>query len=169
LLCQSVERKILNYSTKLEFKTKKIVIVHFVAASPSCATSLLKILKEVSHVYIFHHVCVFSYTYICKVMNQEPGQLSDRALGYGLDEGGSSPGRGWEFFSSPPRSDRIWSPPSLLSIPGALSLGVKRPGREADYSPPSNAEVKNTWSYTSTPTVGVHGVELSLKHRENFT
>jgi hypothetical protein len=27
-------------------------------------------------------------------------------------------------------------------VPGALSLGVKQPGREADYSPPSSAEVK---------------------------
>jgi len=35
---------------------------------------------------------------------------------------------------------------------GAPSLEVKRPGREADHSPPSNAEVKNAWSYTSTPT-----------------
>jgi hypothetical protein len=33
----------------------------------------------------------------------------------------------------------------------ALSPGVKWPGREADYSPPSSAEVKNAWSYTSTP------------------
>jgi len=35
-------------------------------------------------------------------------------------------------------------------VPGALSLGVKRPGRETDHSPPSSAEVKNAWSYTST-------------------
>jgi hypothetical protein len=28
--------------------------------------------------------------------------------------GGLSPGRGWEFFSSPPRPDRLWGPPSLL-------------------------------------------------------
>jgi hypothetical protein len=36
------------------------------------------------------------------------------ALGYGLDyRGGSSPGRGWELFSSPPRPDRLWGPPSL--------------------------------------------------------
>jgi hypothetical protein len=28
--------------------------------------------------------------------------------------GGSSPGRGWEFFSSPLRSDRRWRPPNLL-------------------------------------------------------
>jgi hypothetical protein len=32
-----------------------------------------------------------------------------------------------------------------------LSLGVKRPGREADHSHPSGAEIKNVWSYTSTP------------------
>jgi len=27
----------------------------------------------------------------------------------------SSYGRGWEFFSSPPRPDLLWSTPSLLS------------------------------------------------------
>jgi hypothetical protein len=31
-------------------------------------------------------------------------------------------------------------------VRGALSLGVKRPGREADYSPPSSAEVKKKFS-----------------------
>jgi len=25
------------------------------------------------------------------------------------------PGRGWEFFSSPPRPERLWGPPTLLS------------------------------------------------------
>jgi hypothetical protein len=29
--------------------------------------------------------------------------------------------------------------------------GVKRQGREADHSPPTNAEVKKMWIYTSTP------------------
>jgi hypothetical protein len=43
----------------------------------------------------------------------------------------------------------------------ALSLGVKRPGRKADHSPPSSAEVKNAWSYTSTPSIRLHGVVLS--------
>jgi hypothetical protein len=52
--------------------------------------------------------------------------------------------RGWEFFSSPPRPKRLCVPSSLLSnwVPGALSLGLKRPGREADHSPPTSAEVK---------------------------
>jgi len=26
---------------------------------------------------------------------------------------GFESGRGWEFFSSPPRRDRLWGPPSL--------------------------------------------------------
>jgi hypothetical protein len=46
-------------------------------------------------------------------------------------------------------------------VPGALSLRVKRPEREADHSPPSNAEIKNAWNYTSTPPIRLHGVVLS--------
>jgi len=36
-------------------------------------------------------------------------------LGYGLVNLGSIPGRRWEFFSSSPRTDLLWGPPSLLS------------------------------------------------------
>jgi hypothetical protein len=56
---------------------------------------------------------------------------------------------GTRIFSSPRRPDRFWGPPSLLS--NGLSPGVKRPGHEADYSPPASAEVKKIWIYTSTP------------------
>jgi hypothetical protein len=28
---------------------------------------------------------------------------------------GSIPGGGWEFFSRPPRPERLWGPPSVLS------------------------------------------------------
>jgi hypothetical protein len=47
----------------------------------------------------------------------------------------------------------LWGPPNILSngYQGALSREVKRPGREADYSPQASAEVKNMWIYTSTP------------------
>jgi hypothetical protein len=34
---------------------------------------------------------------------------------------------------------------------GASFLGVKRQGREADHSPPTSAEVKKMWIYTTTP------------------
>jgi len=30
-------------------------------------------------------------------------------------------------------------------------LGIKRPGLEADHSPPFSPKVKNAWSYASTP------------------
>jgi hypothetical protein len=34
---------------------------------------------------------------------------------------------------------------------GGTFLGVERLGLEADHSLPSSVEVKNAWSYTSTP------------------
>jgi hypothetical protein len=76
---------------------------------------------------------------------------------------GTIPGGDWEFFSSPPRPERFWSPPSLLSngYREALPLGAKGPRREANHSPPSSAEVKNAWSYTSTPPTRLYGVVLS--------
>jgi hypothetical protein len=43
------------------------------------------------------------------------------------------------------------TPPHIQWKPGALSLGIKQPVREADHLPPSSAKVKNAWSYNSTP------------------
>jgi hypothetical protein len=41
--------------------------------------------------------------------------------------------------------------PPIKCVPGALSPRVKRMGREDNHSPPTSAEVKKTWIYTSTP------------------
>jgi hypothetical protein len=70
---------------------------------------------------------------------------------------------GWEFVSSTPPPERLRGPPSLLSngYQGTLSPEVKRPGHEADYSPPFGAEVKNAWSYTFAPPIHFDGVVLS--------
>jgi hypothetical protein len=38
---------------------------------------------------------------------------------------------------------------------------VRQPEREADYSPPPSNEVKNAWSYNSSPPIGLHGVVLN--------
>jgi hypothetical protein len=59
------------------------------------------------------------------------------ATGYGLVDRGVGvrvPGV-LTSFSSPRRPDRLWGPPNLLynGYRGAVSPGVKRPGREADY------------------------------------
>jgi hypothetical protein len=58
---------------------------------------------------------------------------------------------GVTFFASPRRLDRFLRPtqPPIQRVPGALSPGVNRPGREADHSPPIIAEVRSTWVYTS--------------------
>jgi hypothetical protein len=58
--------------------------------------------------------------------------------------------------------------PPIQWVPGALSLGVKRPEHEVDHSPPSSAEVKNAWSYTSIP-LYVFMAWCLVKHRDNFT
>jgi hypothetical protein len=51
--------------------------------------------------------------------------------------------------------------PPIQLVPGALSLGLKRPRREADHSPPSSSEVKE-WVelYLHSP-IRLHGVVLS--------
>jgi hypothetical protein len=51
--------------------------------------------------------------------------------------------------------------PTIQWVPGALSLGIKLPGREADPSPTSSTKVKNASSYTSTPPIRLHGMVLS--------
>jgi len=50
--------------------------------------------------------------------------------------------------------------PPIQWVPGAIFLAVKRPEHEVDHSPPSNAELKNEWSYTISP-IRLHGVVLS--------
>jgi hypothetical protein len=68
------------------------------------------------------------------------------ALGYGLDDRGSRirfPG-GLGIFLYTTASRTALEPIQLPIqwVPGVLSLGVKRRGREAGHSPPSSAEVK---------------------------
>jgi len=50
---------------------------------------------------------------------------------------------------------------------GVFPPGVMRSGREVDHSPPSSAEVKNTWSYTFTPSY-VSIVRCLVKYKIHF-
>jgi len=55
-----------------------------------------------------------------------------------------------EFFSLPPRPEWFLGPPSPVTNGYRGSFPeVKRLEREADYSPPSSAEVNKAWIYTS--------------------
>ena len=82
-----------------------------------------------------------------------PGSSVGIATDYGLDGPGIESRWGCEIFRACP--DWPWSPPSLLYngyrvFPG----GKKRPGRDADPSPPSSAVVMKEQSYISTPPMG---------------
>jgi hypothetical protein len=86
-------------------------------------------------------------------------------LGYGLDDRGSRvrfpEGLGIFLFTIASRTALGSTQPPIQWVPEALSRGLKRPGRETDHSPLSSAEVKNAWSYTSSPRIRLHGVVLS--------
>jgi hypothetical protein len=74
------------------------------------------------------------------------------------------------LFTTASRPAQGPTQPSILWVPGVFSLGVKRLGREADHSPPSSAEVKKAWNYTSTSPVRLYVVVFSYeKRRDNFT
>ena len=49
-------------------------------------------------------------------------------------------------------------------LPYSISTWVKRSGHKAANSPPTNAEFKNEWSYTTSPYTCIHGVQ-----RDSFT
>jgi hypothetical protein len=85
------------------------------------------------------------------------------ALDYELDgvlEFNSRRGLGIFLFTTASRMALGPTQPPIQWVLGAISLGVKQPVREADHSPPSSAEVKNAWSYTSTPLIRIRGVVL---------
>ena len=58
--------------------------------------------------------------------------------------------------------DQLWGLPSLLF--SGYWGGCYARSKAVNHSPPSNAEVKNDWSYTSTPIIYVHGMGT-----DNFT
>jgi hypothetical protein len=68
------------------------------------------------------------------------------ALGYGLDDRGSRirfpAGAGNFSLHHRVQNGSGAHPASYPMVSEALSLGVKRPGRKADHSPPSSAKVK---------------------------
>jgi hypothetical protein len=55
------------------------------------------------------------------------------------------------FFTTASRPALQPTQRPIKTVPVAFPPGIKRPGREANHSPPSSAEVKNAWNYTSTP------------------
>jgi hypothetical protein len=70
-------------------------------------------------------------------------------------------GLGIFLFANVSRTALEPTQPPIQWAPGTLSLEVKRPGREADHSPPSSAEVKECVELYSHSPNTLHGVVLS--------
>jgi hypothetical protein len=71
--------------------------------------------------------------------------------------------RGWEFFSPPPRPERLWGLPTLVSngYQGLFPWGLSGRGVKLTSHLHLVQRSKNEWSYTSTPPIRLHGVVLS--------
>jgi len=78
---------------------------------------------------------------------------------------GLIPGGGKRLLFSPESPSRLKGPPHLL-FSGFLRFlpGVKELWRDVYHFPPYSSKLRNEWSYTSSPTVCLHG-----SYRENFT
>jgi hypothetical protein len=87
------------------------------------------------------------------------------ALGYGLDDlrFKSRQGLGIFLFITASRSALGPTQPLIQWVTGAIFLRAKRPGREADHSPPPSAEVKNAFmTWCSVKVQGQLYILLSL-------
>jgi hypothetical protein len=70
-------------------------------------------------------------------------------------------GLGIFLFTTASRTAVEPTQPPIQWVPGALSLVIKRLGREADHSPPSSAEVKEWVVLYLHPPILLHGVVFS--------
>jgi len=68
---------------------------------------------------------------------------------------GNRLGNWFWFLAGPPYPDKLWDPHSFLPMFQWLP-GIKRLECETDHLPPSSAQVKNVWSYTSLPHIHIH-------------
>jgi hypothetical protein len=95
------------------------------------------------------------------------------ALGYGLNDLQFKFRQGMRIFLFATASRPAMGPtqPAIQWIPGDFSLGVKRPGSEADHSPPSSAKIKECVElYLHSPNMTSWRVaHLKTKARDNFT
>jgi len=74
------------------------------------------------------------------------------------------PGSGYTLSSSPKHPHELCSSTRhpTQQIPGTLHLRVKWQGHEDNHSPPSSAQLRNEWQYTSTPSVCLHGMCMDI-------
>jgi hypothetical protein len=91
------------------------------------------------------HKCNGKPVQVCLKISKSRAQSLERwATGWTIGVLGfdSRRGLGIFLFTTAFRTALVPTQLPIQCVPGALSLGVKRPVRKADYSPPPSAEVK---------------------------
>jgi hypothetical protein len=113
------------------------------------ATSAQRISVYPSHFEIPEPFVGFSLNIACEIKSS---RYSDWLLAGRPRGRSSSPSRATIFVLFLSSSQALGpAQPPIQCVPRALSHEVKRPGRDADRSPPISAEFKNTRIYTFTP------------------
>jgi hypothetical protein len=116
--------------------------------------SLTGIHSAMKCLFLINMCCIYARGFICPPQVKAGiGSRYSSWLGAGRPRGRSSNlGRGKIFIlSNLSRPVLVLTQPPIQWVPGTLFLRVKRPWREADHSPLTSTDVKNTWIYTSTP------------------
>ena len=111
---------------------------------------------------IIPHIFIYLFIYL-RVFGIGKVQSVER-LATGWTVQGSSPSGGREIFSAAEPWRPATAPTQPLIEYRRSFPTVRRPGFEAEHSPPYSAEIKNEWSSVSTYSVGLHGSD-----RDTFT
>lgn len=120
---------------------------------------MLKSLKYIT--FIFFALNVFLYYYLNRGWDNSVGIV----MSYGLGGQGSIPDKG-KIIPMSIVSRLTLGPikPPIQWVPAALSPWLKRPGGEAEHSPPSPAEVKNDGGKSPFPNTSSQHVVYVLKN-----
>jgi hypothetical protein len=105
-------------------------------------------------IFVSSLISLFLFVFLSSVLSFRGFGNRSNKWATGWMTGVQSQAGAWEgrvFFTTASRPALGPTQPPIQWAPGGLTPAVKRPGREVDQSPPSSAEVKNSWSYTSTP------------------
>jgi hypothetical protein len=130
-------------------------------------SSIRKAVSDETFLHVFVNICLLHILFsFWPILIKSRDSSVCIALGYGLNDRDSrvrfraGAGNFSLYHCCVQKSLGLTHPP-IQWVPRVLSLGVKRPGREADHSPPSSAEVKEWVELCLHSPIRLNGVVIS--------